>query len=430
MRFCSQSISITVLFGLLLCTTPGFAQDAPPAGAPVAEAPVESTPAPEAPAASQQTDPKAEALLLRAMEYMQGLDRLNVEMILSLDMQQSDQSVERTLNGEISLAGENELLLVSKNDSNETRLISDGKTLTVYNVSDNTYFTRPAPLRKQLIGMMGDELTRLGSAFVSAFLHNDSEMFEQAEAVTLAGSEEIDGASFEKVQMQFPDFDLTAWIAAGDQPLLHHLKIDLSQAMREATGVEDARAIVDAKLDAWEVEPTFETALFQFSPPEGATEEDPAAQPAGASNLVGSAAPDIELEMLGGGEMSLASHQGKDIVVLDFWATWCGPCRKGLPIVSNVTKSFEDKNVVFYAVNIEEDPAKIRTFLDAQELEIPVALDATGTAQQKYGASSIPTTVIIGKDGKVQAVHTGIGPNTEQELQEQLTTLVEGGTLL
>jgi peroxiredoxin len=145
--------------------------------------------------------------------------------------------------------------------------------------------------------------------------------------------------------------------------------------------------------------------------------------------LLGQAAADFELETAAGGKFKLSDHKDKDIVVLDFWATWCPPCRRSLPVLVEVTGSFKDKNVVFCAVNLRETAEKVKKFQQDQKLEFTSAMDKTGATAAKYLVSGIPQSVIVGKDGTVQAVHVGASPNLKEKLTGELQALVDGKKL-
>jgi peroxiredoxin len=113
-------------------------------------------------------------------------------------------------------------------------------------------------------------------------------------------------------------------------------------------------------------------------------------------------------------------------VVLDFWATWCGPCGMSLPLVTDATAAFKDKGVVFYAVNEQEDATAIRKFQTGKSLTFPVLLDSDGKVGGLYKASAIPETVLIDKNGKIVAVHVGYDPNVKEKLTRQLNDLLVG----
>lgn len=142
--------------------------------------------------------------------------------------------------------------------------------------------------------------------------------------------------------------------------------------------------------------------------------------------MLGELAPEIELSLLEGGSTSLAELRGSKIVLLDFWATWCGPCREELPMLLRLADEFASQGVVLYAVNIREPPTAIRSFLESQPLALTVALDESGTISHAFGVGSIPHLTILGRDGTIQAVHVGMGPDTEAALREELQALLSG----
>jgi thiol-disulfide isomerase/thioredoxin len=149
----------------------------------------------------------------------------------------------------------------------------------------------------------------------------------------------------------------------------------------------------------------------------------------GPEQLVGAAAPEFTLPMLEGGTFELASHQGKRVVLLDFWATWCGPCRAVMPTLVEVSRDYADKGVRYFAVNLREQPETIRKYLKDAQLDIAVPLDKDGDVAKKYGVRGIPTMVIVGKDGKVKKVHVGSSPGLKAELTRTLDGLLADSTL-
>src|SRR5690606_25915604 len=94
----------------------------------------------------------------------------------------------------------------------------------------------------------------------------------------------------------------------------------------------------------------------------------------GTHPLSGKTAPDFSLSDVDGKTVTLASHRGKDVVVLDFWASWCPPCREGLPVVDAVAKNFAGQPVAVYAVNIQEHKEAVEEFVRKNNLTLPVLL--------------------------------------------------------
>ena len=128
-----------------------------------------------------------------------------------------------------------------------------------------------------------------------------------------------------------------------------------------------------------------------------------------AQALVGKPAPEFKLDLLGGGQAKLSEHKGKDVVIIDFWATWCPPCVAELPHIAEVVKARASKGVVFYAINEEEDAADVKRFLDENKLaDLKVPLDKEGEAAKAYMVDPLPQSVIIGRDGVVKTVLIGI----------------------
>jgi thiol-disulfide isomerase/thioredoxin len=136
-----------------------------------------------------------------------------------------------------------------------------------------------------------------------------------------------------------------------------------------------------------------------------------------AGETVEEPAPAIELESLDGKKYSLAKDPAK-VVVLDFWATWCGPCIKGLPKLQEtadwVKKEKLDVNI--QTVNLEETPTEILSFWTQRGFTMPVLLDRQGTVATAYKAPPIPNTVII-VNGKIVNRFIGYSPKMETELR-------------
>ena len=119
----------------------------------------------------------------------------------------------------------------------------------------------------------------------------------------------------------------------------------------------------------------------------------------------GSPAPDFTLQSASGGTVSLADFRGKKVVV-NFWATWCPPCRSEMPDMEQV--STERKNdVVVLAVNVQEARAPVRDFADKYSLSFPILMDTAGEVTQGFGVQSLPTTFFIDKEGKVASFNMG-----------------------
>ncbi len=144
-----------------------------------------------------------------------------------------------------------------------------------------------------------------------------------------------------------------------------------------------------------------------------------------AAAMIGKPAPDFELSLLDGTKFKLSDHKDK-IVVLDFWATWCGPCVMALPDYIAATSKFDESKVIFVAVNLQESPDQIRTFLSDKQLTPRVALDRSSSVAPTFQVSGIPHTVIIGPGNIVEDVHVGYQPGSGELMQTTLQQMQDG----
>jgi peroxiredoxin len=107
---------------------------------------------------------------------------------------------------------------------------------------------------------------------------------------------------------------------------------------------------------------------------------------------------DFTLIDLSGKKVSLSNYRGK-LVFLNFWATWCPPCRAEMPSMERLYQKLKAKGLVILAVDLQEDAKTVQKFVGELKLTFPVVLDSDGRVGATYGARSIPTTYIIGREG-------------------------------
>jgi thiol-disulfide isomerase/thioredoxin len=133
-----------------------------------------------------------------------------------------------------------------------------------------------------------------------------------------------------------------------------------------------------------------------------------------ASPLMGQPAPSLSLAVAAGAEpegpakVTLTELSGR-VVVLDFWASWCGACRRSTPMLNELHAEFEGQQVAFYAVNVEPiDRQRLQAAHAAFGTEFPTLHDRAGTVQREYSIRSLPTVLVIDRDGVVQWASTGV----------------------
>jgi thiol-disulfide isomerase/thioredoxin len=132
------------------------------------------------------------------------------------------------------------------------------------------------------------------------------------------------------------------------------------------------------------------------------------------------AAPDFSLKELGGDFVSLSDFRGRAVVVLDFWATWCGPCVQSMPALEALRKKYTDKGAEVLSVNVGEDERTVRAFLEQRGFKLRVLLDPANHAANAYQVRGIPTMVIIDKAGGLRERFVGYGPGREAQIEQAI----------
>ncbi len=131
------------------------------------------------------------------------------------------------------------------------------------------------------------------------------------------------------------------------------------------------------------------------------------------SPQIGKTAPDFKLDSLDGQSISLSNLRGKPVLI-NFWATWCSPCRDEMPYIQAVYDEWSDKGLVVLAINVGESPSQVEKFMESQHLSLLVLLDTKRAAAQEYNIRGIPTTFFIDKDGIIQDKIIGAFRNKAQ----------------
>ncbi|UGQ49341.1 TlpA family protein disulfide reductase [Massilia endophytica] len=139
---------------------------------------------------------------------------------------------------------------------------------------------------------------------------------------------------------------------------------------------------------------------------------------------VGQAAPPFALNGPSG-SVKLEQHQGK-LVYLDFWASWCGPCRQSFPWMNEMQAKYGPRGFQVIGINVDAKPEEARSFLASTPAQFIVAFDPSGTAPRSYGIKGMPSSVLIGPDGKVVYEHSGFRAADKAELERRIQLALGG----
>lgn len=393
--------------------------------------------------------PEVEQLLRQCFDRVAAAKAFRVTIAIELSVLVQDVQQRMPSRAEFYVARPNRLALRNQEGAMSLDTVTDGQQLYRGLAAMKRYTLAPATDSLEEIfsseafpgmGMMGPEVI----AAVLAAKQPYEALLIDVEQVKDLGPEKIGDQECRHLRLIQKKVDLDLWIAVGEELFLRQASPNLLKLMKAQFGgellEEAAKQLEKMKMDLtlgfldWNLAAEFSEATFAIEPPADWKKVDSlldglGGQPEGPHPLLGLQAPDFKAERLDGDPVSLDDHRGKEIVVLDFWATWCGPCVDSLPKIAAAAAEYADKGVVFYAVNEQESADEIRQFLADQELDLPVLLDTDGKIGEQYQASGIPQTVLVGKDGIVQVVHVGASSNIGKTIKRQLDDLLAGKNL-
>ncbi len=360
-------------------------------------------------------------------------------------------------------------------DAGEVQLVGDGKQLSTTILPSKMFMQSPenrvasvlfdeGPLGAILLGgPTGPAVSRfLNAHFVLDLLILDEPLkplLEQSREFRLEGEAALDGVKVKIVRaVAKQGSDILLYIDETTKLLRKvELTIDPKAAAQKVPGV----SLSDAAI-AWTSGPSAldvpKEGSFRFKPLPKFAKVEPvkiSQKKAGADEgekhpLVGKPAPDFTFTMLDGPgktkKVSKTDWKGK-VVVIDFWATWCGPCMLELPEIAKVAAAYadskkpKDKDLVIIALSQDEneDLADVRKLIEntlqKQDIDLErgetgkIGLDPTRKAGKAFGVEGIPTVVLIDRDGLVQSVHVGYSPDIAEKLTAEIDAVLEGSPL-
>jgi thiol-disulfide isomerase/thioredoxin len=136
-----------------------------------------------------------------------------------------------------------------------------------------------------------------------------------------------------------------------------------------------------------------------------------------------SPAPQFALGARGGSEINLAQYKGQ-VVMINFWASWCGPCRQEMPLLENIYKKYNKLGFTLLGVNVEPDSKAADDWLKQTPVSFPILYDKESKVSRMYDVSGMPSTVIIDRKGNVRVLHQGYKPGDENGYLDSIRTLI------
>jgi thiol-disulfide isomerase/thioredoxin len=342
--------------------------------------------------------------------------------------------VDETANLSLTLVRPNQIRL----QAYSAMVVCDGKKLYA-SLEDQPgqILEKPAPIRVTLKTLYADRMLTMamtqgiaGAMPQLALLLGDApikSLMADSETAVLSDPGQIDGRDCYRVRIERPEGIVTFWI---DQEtfLLRRVVLptdEIRQAISQQRPVD--RVSLVAEFPGAQIDGKINPAAFEFEVPAGA-EIVKYFIPPNTAQLLSKRVPDFKFSDIDGKPITPESLAGK-IAVLDFWATWCAPCRQTLPNLEKVYQKYKDNpKVVFYAVSVDEPKVENQDLVKAMEdwkVQVPILRDTERTAVAlKF--TGIPIMFIIGPDGVVQDCEVGGNPKLTEVLPEKLDKLLAG----
>ncbi|MEM1262571.1 MAG: TlpA disulfide reductase family protein [Pseudomonadota bacterium] len=134
-------------------------------------------------------------------------------------------------------------------------------------------------------------------------------------------------------------------------------------------------------------------------------------------------APDFTLDSFSGDTLSLTDFRG-DVIMINFWATWCGPCREEMPILDELYSRYNRAGFQLLGVNIDDEPQRAKDMIAELGVSFPVLFDSSKQVSELYAVQAMPVSVMVDRQGMVRYVHHGYKPGYEDKYLDQIRELI------
>jgi thiol-disulfide isomerase/thioredoxin len=371
-----------------------------------------------------QTPPDAKALLKETTDILLKHKSYQLEQEAVIDLSgptpfRMDMAVK------MAASNPGKLRIEANSQAGDVVIVSDGENTWVY-VGSLKQYTKAAAASnpESLVTSMMPGINDVTNQLQSRDTYVSAEIVRE-EPVDLGGQKKdcyVVEAKLAKIKLpggiEMSGGIQKAWIDKASRLTLKQTVTANMQGgvIPDPVQVNQAVTVTSATLDA-----PVPDSEFAFTPPEGTREVKEFTAPVKIyADLTGQTAADFKLPAVDGKAVSLKDLHGQ-VVLLDFWATWCGPCRRDLPVFEKLHQEFSRSGLVVLGLNSGEEPEAVTKFLLTTKLSYPILLAAETGATRQYSVKALPTVVLIDREGKIVLYHVGTG--SESELREKLAKL-------
>ncbi len=364
--------------------------------------------------AAAQTLPDADKLMKQATEATAKFHTLQYDADSTTELGDPGASMKIKSEGSWAVENPGKTRVETKAQGMVFEMVSDGNSTWLYASMNKQYTRIPAAMGAGgVMAGMGMKLPDVAhmpktmKVLREESLEIDGAKHDCWVVETRIGDMDIPIPQMPKMNAEMTDAVTTAWI---DKKTFIDLQTTMSMNVA-AAGMPPKAVRVQTTKKNIKIDQPIADSVFTFTPPPDAKEVKELSLFGGMMNkadLAGKDAPAFELKGLDLKSYSLASLKGKP-VLLDFWATWCAPCRASMPAVEKVYKQYHDQGLVVLAVNTGEDRETVEAFLKKTPFAYPAVLSGDSGIMSAYQVTVFPTFVLIGSDGKIVDNEMGYG---------------------
>jgi thiol-disulfide isomerase/thioredoxin len=371
-------------------------------------------------------EPDPRELVKQSAQAMQRYRSYRLDAVTVIDMKGGAFNNRIEMPTTVAVRRPDRMRVESKSEAADMTIVSDGENTWMYMLPANQYIKRAASSSPD------------AAVLQSGLLQKLPDINKSIRSVKLTGQDtlEIEGKKYQcwLVETRFDKIEMPSFATGGtiqDAVQImwidkeHNLLLQNSFGARinaPALGVVPIEMLVSTLTTSLQIEPELPDSLFVFTPPEDSKERADWTLPGiERPAFVGKPAPALQAKVMDGSAINVASLKGK-VVLLDFWATWCAPCARELPLLEKLSREFRAKGLVVIGVDVGEERAVLEKFLKTAGVTYPIAPVALShEAVAGYSISSYPTVVLIDREGKVASYE--IGARGEAALRADLEKL-------
>ncbi len=364
--------------------------------------------------------------LLEKVEHRYGSAenfRLNALITTEISSGRRNQTIEIPLTYAVSAPGK--MRLEIDHDMANVTLVSNGSTTWTYLASDKQYTRKQAStLRKEGSGPSADPTDEQFLQLARSLTETYADITDKLNSASITNRPQltvneqavdtylVEATYEDDLKSERPDASIAPtkyWIDSSRHLVLK--QFDEYTLPSRRTG-DSVRVRETTLIKEYEMDPSFSSKTFSFQPPADAERVDKLSIDAsGGASMEGREAPSFTLPNLEGEEISLEEFRGK-VVLLDFWASWCAPCRRAHPDIQELHKKYKDQGLVVLGIN-NESRSKAKTYMSEHDYTFRTLLDTNDMVSRRYNVSAIPYYIVIDRQGTISSEIIGYHPKSD-----------------